>query len=137
MAWRNENMNEFKMKEYGRLLNYKKMVYRYNKKKVKVFFVTNNNEILIQLRHKNFRREIFNLLSYWDNISEFVKDIKDLVKDFVEEVEEKQRQEISDKEKEKQLKKEFDIKPVSDDALSTEYYIASNMVSRLKTKEDE
>ena len=137
MTWRNENMNEFKMKEYGRLLNYKKMVHRYNKKKVKVFFVTNNDEILIQLRYKNFRREIFNFLSYWDNISEFVKDIKDLVKDFVAEVEEKQRREISDKEKEKQLKKEFGIKSVSDDALSTEYYIASNMVSRLKTKEDE
>ena len=113
------------------------MVHRYNKKKVKVFFVTNNDEILIQLRYKNFRREIFNFLSYWDNISEFVKDIKGLVKDFVEEVEEKQRQEISDKEKEKQLKKEFGIKPINDDALSTEYYIASNMISRLKTKEDE
>ena len=137
MTWRNKNMNEFKMEEYGRLLNYKKMVHRYNKKKVKVFFVTNNDEILIQLRYKNFRREIFNFLSYWDNISEFVKDIKGLVKDFVEEVEEKQRQEISDKEKEKQLKKEFGIKPINDDALSTEYYIASNMISRLKTKEDE
>lgn len=131
-------MNDYKMEEYGKLLHDKKVKFKYNNKKIVAYFVTDDKYILTRLVYKQYERDILDNISDWDNISDFLNDIKNnTAGSFVLWVQQEQNKKKSNKQREKELYKEFNIKKISEDALSKEPYIIVDMIQTLRDVDKE
>lgn len=131
-------MNDYKMEEYGKLLHDKKAKFKYNNKKIVAYFVTDDKYILTRLVYKQYERDILDNISDWDNISDFLNDIKNnTAGSFVLWVQQEQNKKKSNKQREKELYKEFNIKKTSEDALSKEPYIIVDMIQTLRDVDKE
>lgn len=131
-------MNDYKMTEYGKLLHDKKVKFKYNNKKIKAYFVTDDKYILTRLVYKQYERDILDNISDWDNISDFLNDIKNnTAGSFVLWVQQEQNKKKSNKQREKELYKEFNIEKTSEDAFSKEPYIIVDMIQTLRDVDKE
>lgn len=131
-------MNDYKMTEYGKLLHDKRTKFKYNNKKIEAYFVTNDKYILTRLVYKQYARDILDNLSDWDNVSDFLNDIKNnATGSFVLWAQQEQNKKKSKKQKEKELYKEFNIKSTSSDAFSDESFIIIDMIETLSNVDKE
>ena len=131
-------MNDYKIEEYGKLLHDKKTKFKYNSKKIEAYFVTDDKYILTRLVYKQYARDMLDNLSDWDNVSDFLNDIKNNASgSFVLWVQQEQNKKKSKRQKEKELYKEFNIKSTSSDALSDESYIIRDMIETLSNVDKE
>ena len=131
-------MNDYKMEEYGKLLHDKKTKFKYNNKKIKAYFVTDDKYILTRLVYKQYARDFLDSISDWDNVSNFLNDIKNnAAESFVSWVKQEQNKKKSKKQKEKELHKEFNIRGTNVDAFSKEAYIIDAMMKKLNNVDKE
>lgn len=131
-------MNDYKMTEYGKLLHDKKVKFKYNNKKIVAYFVIDDKYILTRLVYKQYERDILDNISDWDNISDFLNDIKNnKAGSFILWVQQEQNKKKSNKQREKELYKEFNIKKTSGDAFSKEPYIIVGMIQTLRDVDKE